>query len=129
MKFFIDTADIAEIRDLAATDPSAAALEEANRAAAAQVQDLARDLSRYSGKLDPDPDRLQKLSERMTVVQTLRRKYGKTLAEVIAFGTEAKERLRALQGRSGELAKLDAALDKARAALQKSGEGLRAARR
>jgi DNA repair protein RecN (Recombination protein N) len=117
------------LRDLAATDPASTALEEANRAASAQVQDLSRELSRYAGKLNPDPDRLQKLSERMTVVQTLKRKYGKTLAEVITFGTEAKERLRVLQGRSGELAKLDAALDHARAALVKLGEKLRAARK
>ncbi|MFZ4693593.1 MAG: DNA repair protein RecN [Verrucomicrobiia bacterium] len=117
------------LRDLAATDPASTALEEANRAASAQVQDLSRELSRYAGKLNPDPDLLQKLSERMTVVQTLKRKYGKTLAEVIAFGTEAKERLRVLQGRSGELAKLDAALDQARAALVKLGEKLRTARK
>ncbi|MCC7519131.1 MAG: DNA repair protein RecN [Verrucomicrobiae bacterium] len=117
------------LRDLAATDPAAAALEEANRAASVQVQDLARELSRYSGKLDPDPERLQKLSERMTVVQTLKRKYGKTLAEVIAFGAEAKARLKILQGRSAELARIDTELDQVRATLRKSGEGLRAARK
>lgn len=117
------------LRDLATIDPAAAKIEEANRAASAQVHDLSRELSRYAGKLDPDPDRLQKLSERMTIVQGLKRKYGKTLAEVIAFGAEAKARLRVLQGRSGELAKLDAALEQARAALRKSGEGLRSARK
>ncbi len=117
------------LRDLAATDPAAAAMEEANRALAAQAQDLARTLSDYASRLEPDPERLQFLSERMTLLQGLKRKYGKTLAEVIAFGVEVKERLRQLQGRSKELAKLDAEHAAATAAMEKVGLALRAARR
>lgn len=116
------------LRDLAATDPAAAPLEEANQSVATQIQELARSLDDYASRLETDPDRLQFLSERMTLIQGLKRKYGKTLAEVIAFGAGAAERLRLLQTREESLAKLEAEVATARKAMEKSGNSLRAAR-
>ncbi len=116
------------LRDLAAIDPAAAALEESNQSLAAQLNDLARSLADYASHIEMDPDRLQFLSERMTLIQGLKRKYGKNLAEVIEFGKAASERLRLLQGREESLAKLDAEAATAKRAMEKTGNALRAAR-
>ena len=40
--------------------------------------------------MDVDPARLAELEERLNLIHSLKRKYGATLAEVIAFGDEAK---------------------------------------
>ena len=51
------------------------------------------ELSRYAEKVDVDPARLAELEERLNLIHSLKRKYGATLAEVLAFGdgqTEAR---------------------------------------
>jgi DNA repair protein RecN (Recombination protein N) len=116
------------LKDLAAIDPRAAALEETNRNLVAQLQELSRDISQYASRVEVDPDRLQFLSERMTLIQGLKRKYGQTLAEVIAFGKSARDELRKLQGREEELSRLDAEAQKVAHDLEKIGKALRAAR-
>ena len=57
----------------------------------------------------------------MTLLETLKRKYGGTLAEVIAFGEHAAERMRKIEGRDAELERLAGEIKKARAAAETSG--------
>jgi DNA repair protein RecN (Recombination protein N) len=117
------------LRDLAAIDSQAVPLQETNNSIFQQVQELAKELSRYAAKIDLDPDRLHHLSERMTLVQGLKRKYGKTLAEVLEFGKTAKERLSQLQNREVALTKLEAEATTITRSMGKKGEALRAARK
>ena len=51
---------------------------------------------------------MKQVEERYNLVQTLKRKYGSTLAEVIEFGAKAAQRLAALEGRDEELTRLNA---------------------
>ena len=60
------------------------------RRPAATLRELQTELSRYADKVDVDPARLAELEERLNLIHSLKRKYGATLAEVIAFGDEAK---------------------------------------
>jgi len=62
-------------------------------------------------------------------MNTLKRKYGATLAEVIMFGDEAKTKLAALESRDAELARLNAALEKLDAEILAAGKKLSAARK
>ena len=95
------------LQDLAGIDPKAAALEQTNRSIVIQLQDLASSLQAYIDRVDVDPQRLQELSDRLSAIQSLKRKYGRTLEEVIGFGQKAAEKLRLLQSRDAELAKLE----------------------
>ncbi len=97
-------------------------------AAAEELDDLARALTRYSEKLDLDPAQLAELEERVTLFQTLRRKYGATIADVIHFGEEAAARLQKIEGRGEELARLAKEIDRAHAELMTRGKKLSAAR-
>jgi DNA repair protein RecN (Recombination protein N) len=89
----------------------------------------ATELSRYADKVDVDPARLAELEERLNLIHSLKRKYGATLAEVIAFGDEAKQKLQALESRDAELARLNAALEKLDAEIIERGKKLSAARK
>lgn len=93
------------------------------------LRDLQAGLSHYVDKVDVNPERLQELEERLNLLQSLKRKYGPTLAEVITFGDEAKQKLQSLEQRDEELARLNAALAKLDADLMRTGKDLSAKRK
>ena len=64
-----------------------------------------------------------------TCIHSLKRKYGATLAEVIAFGEEARRKLQSLEQRDAELGRLNAELQKLEAELWRAGQALSAKRR
>ena len=76
-----------------------------------------------------NPERLQQLEERLNLIHSLKRKYGATLAEVIAFGDEARRKLQSLEQRDAELARLNAALAKLDTEIARAGRELSAKRR
>ncbi len=80
-------------------------------------------------KVDVDPARLAELEERLNLIHSLKRKYGASLAEVIAFGDEAKRKLQSLESRDAELDRLNAGLAKLDAEILKAGQSLSARRR
>jgi DNA repair protein RecN (Recombination protein N) len=115
-----------EVRRLDADAEPLLALHEQ---AAATLRELPRELSRYAGQIDLDPGRLQALEERLNLVHSLKRKYGSTLAEVIAFGAAAAQRLQQLEQRDDELNRLNQELQKLEAELWRAGQQLSAQRR
>ena len=104
----------APCRNCSAWMPAAAPLWPLHEQAVAALRELQAELSRYADKVDLDPARLQQLEERLNLIHSLKRKYGATLAEVIAFGDEARRKLQSLEQRDAELARLNAELAEAR---------------
>jgi DNA repair protein RecN (Recombination protein N) len=117
------------LQELQRVDAGAANLVELHAQAAGTWRELQAELSRYAEKVDVDPAQLQQLEERMDLLRSLKRKYGTTLAEVIAFGEESKVKLNALESRDAELARLNAALAKLDAEILSAGKKLSAARK
>jgi DNA repair protein RecN (Recombination protein N) len=117
------------LQELQRVDAGADALVHLHGQAASALRELQADLSRYAEKADVDPAQLQQLEERLDLIHSLKRKYGATLAEVIAFGDDAKRRLESLEQRDGELARLNGELQKLDAEIQKAGRSLSAKRR
>lgn len=83
---------VAALRRVAAFDPSLG--EAADRAAglAAEAADLAADLRHRGDDLERDPAALEAARQRLAILSDLKRKYGDTLEEVIAFGAKAQAR-------------------------------------
>jgi len=104
-------------------------LVELHAQASEMLRELQSALSHYADKVDVDPARLAELEERLNLLHTLKRKYGATLAEVIVFGDEARQKLQALESRDAELARLNAALEKLDAEILSAGKKLSAARK
>ena len=117
------------LQELERTDASAAAALTLHAQAVSVLHDLQAELSRYADKVEVDPARLQQLEERLNLVHSLKRKYGPTLPQIIAFGEEARRRLRSLEERDAELARLQAQLQELTAELWRTGQGLSAKRR
>jgi DNA repair protein RecN (Recombination protein N) len=61
-----------------------------------QIQDLAGALRDYSESIDFDPARLQEVEERLGLIFNLKRKYGNSIEEIIAFGQRAQAELEAI---------------------------------
>ncbi len=55
----------------------------------------------------------------------MKRKYGGSIAEVIAFGERAAERMRKIEGREAELERLTKEIENVRAQMNRAGEALR----
>jgi DNA repair protein RecN (Recombination protein N) len=77
------------LTDLARLDPSQQGLVEAVNGAFDAVEELGRALSRYAATVEADPERLAEIEDRLDLLHNLQRKYGATVAEIIAFGEEA----------------------------------------
>ncbi|MEN8241055.1 MAG: DNA repair protein RecN [Chloroflexota bacterium] len=79
------------------------------------VTDLAREISGYLGEIEYDPARLEEVEERLNMIHNLKRKYGESIPEIIAFGenaqialdaiTHAEERIEQLEVEEAELLK------------------------
>jgi DNA repair protein RecN (Recombination protein N) len=99
-----------------------------HKQASGLLRELQSELSHYAEKVDVDPARLQQLEERLNLVHSLKRKYGATLAEVIAFGDEARRQLQQLEQRDEQLNRLNAELAKLDAKILRAGTELSAKR-
>ena len=117
------------LQELQRVDAGTANLVELHSQAAGSWRELQAGLSRYVEKVDVDPARLAELEERLNLIHSLKRKYGASLAEVIAFGDEAKRKLQSLESRDAELDRLNAGLAKLDAEILKAGQSLSARRR
>ena len=117
------------LQELQRVDTSAAPLLALHEQAVAALGELKAELSRYLGKADIDPARLQQLEERLNLLHSLKRKYGATVAEIVAFGVEARRQLQSLEQRDAELARLNAELQRLDTELWRAGQALSAKRR
>ena len=116
------------LQELQRMDPDAAPLAELQQHAGELLAELQAGLSRYADRVDLNPARLTELEERLNLLHSLKRKYGATAAEVIAFGEAARLRLQSLESRDTELARLNAELMELGRELEKAGQALTAAR-
>jgi len=117
------------IRDLEKLDPSirdrTASLETACR----ELEDLETTLAQYAGELDIDPAAAASLEERVNLIESLKRKYGPSLTDVLARREAAAARLDTIENRGEKIAALEAELAACRAALDAAGKTLTTARR
>lgn len=81
--------------------------------AVTRIQEIARSVELSASHIDAGPERMQWLDDRLTTYQTLKRKYGPSLEEVIENGEKWKEELDELRG-----------LDRKRAELQQECDSL-----
>jgi DNA repair protein RecN (Recombination protein N) len=113
------------LRELEKIDTSISELSSAHSASVVELSEIARSLSVYAEKLDLDPEQLAALEQRVSLFETLKRKYGGSMADVIAFGERAAERMRKIEGRDAELERLAKEIEKVRAQMNRAGEALR----
>ena len=97
--------------------------------ARATISDIAASLRDYAESINASPERLAEIEDRLALIDRLKRKYGKTVAEVIAFGEDVATKLSEVEDRDEILKTLRAELEKAAAAYRKAAAALTAERR
>jgi len=117
------------LRELEKIDSSIVQFSSAHASAVVELSEIARTLSAYAEKLDLDPEQLAALEQRVSLFETLKRKYGGSIADVIAFGERAAERMRKIEGRDVELERLTKEIENKRMQMNCAGEVLSKARR
>ena len=95
-----------ELADLGRLDPAAAVHSKTIEDVSYRLEDLARELRAYRDEIEFNPARLEEVEERLDLMKNLKRKYGGTIAEVVAFAERAAAELEGIEHRDERLAEL-----------------------
>lgn len=122
------------LADLERIDPSLKEQRQAAEEVSYQLEDLARSLRAYRDSIEFNPARLRQVEERLDLIYNLKRKYGDSIAEILAFSEAAQreldgivhseERVEELRAREVELLRQIGALS-ARLSAQRRATGER----
>lgn len=93
---------------LARLDTDQAALLEQANTLFEGITDLGRTLRDYFENIEFNPKRLDQVEERLNLFVNLKRKYGKTLAEVLAFAENGRKQLDEITHAGERIAELEA---------------------
>jgi len=96
--------------------------------AVAQVQEVVRSIESSAAGIDTSPERMQWLDDRLTTYQTLKRKYGATVEEILQNSETWQQQLGELRGRDKRRAELQAELEVVSQSVGKAGIDLRGKR-
>lgn len=119
----------ARVREMARFHEAAGAWGEMIERLTVEVQELAQEIADSASRLDADPEALQALDDRLSLVQRLKRKYAcPDVAALLALRDERARRLADLEGRGARLAALADEIAAAEAAVRAAGAKLTAAR-
>ena len=119
----------ARVREMARFHEAAGAWGETIERLTVEVQELAQEIADSASRLDADPEALQALDDRLSLVQRLKRKYAcPDVAALLALRDERARRLADLEGRGARLAALADEIAAAEAAVRAAGAKLTAAR-
>lgn len=89
--------------------------------AVASVQEIVRSIENSAAGIDASPERMQWLDDRLTTYQTLKRKYGATVEEVLQSCNEWKQQLSELRDRDKKRVVLQKELDAAFQSVEEAG--------
>ena len=112
------------IRELEKVDPGMSDRVAGFDSARVEIEELETSLRDYTGELEIDPVELARIERRIDEIESLKRKYGQTVEDVIAYETNARLRLDSVDGREEERERLINAVDTALCAVQQSGKRL-----
>jgi DNA repair protein RecN (Recombination protein N) len=85
------------LEEVARIDAKLAEVVEALKPAHIAVDEAAHALRHYLGALEAEPGRLEEVETRLAALEKLKRKYGATLDEVLAFLEDARRQLAAVE--------------------------------
>lgn len=124
----IDTAR-RSMRDIAALNKDYEALSDKIEELYYAAEDISFTLRDTSENVESDMQRLEEIEQRLKLISDLKRKYGRTVEDVIDFGKDAGTKLNELENAEALAAELDAKLDKLKAEYNVAADELSKVRR
>jgi DNA repair protein RecN (Recombination protein N) len=121
-------AALKQLEELARYDPQFQDAIQQLTSARATVQDVSATVRDYAEGIQSSPERLAEIEDRLAALDRLKRKYGSTLAAVIAYGEEVAAKLNEVENRDEILKALRTELKAAADAYRKAAQALGAER-
>jgi len=106
------------IRDIRRIDPGFAIADDEVKSLAIQLEDAARALRDYLGRIPSDPARLDEIDDRLEVIGRLKKKHGGSIESVLKTGQSLKAELQGLSSAAEDIEALEAELAKRRTLLR-----------
>lgn len=117
------------MRDIAALNKDYEALSDKIEELYYAAEDISFTLRDTSENVESDMQRLEEIEQRLKLISDLKRKYGRTVEDVIDFGKDAETKLNELENAEALAAELDAKLDKLKAEYNVAADELSKVRR
>jgi DNA repair protein RecN (Recombination protein N) len=117
------------VRDLERWDPSLSERCAGLETALVELQDLESTLTDYLDELEINPEEATALEERVNLLESLKRKYGGSVASILEARDEASARLDNIENRGEKLAALESQIQQLRQELDASAQKLSTLRR
>ena len=95
-----------QVEELARYEPKFQEALSALESALISVEDVGATLRDYAGGIHASPEHLAEVEDRLAAIDRLKRKYGATLDDVIAFGAEAARKLCEMENKDEVLRQL-----------------------
>lgn len=114
---------------LARIDPSVEEWRQQMETLSFQLADLSRDIRHYADGLEFNPDRLAEIEERLGLIHDLKRKYGDSIEEILAFAERAQHELDTITHAGERIAELEQEEERLLRQIGELGQRLSEARR
>ncbi|AUS08545.1 DNA repair protein RecN [Laceyella sacchari] len=98
---------LTHLEGMAEVDESLGGLLESAQSAYYQLEEVARAIARYRDAFEYDPGRLNEVEERLHMIKQLKRKYGDSIEEILAYGDKVRQELSQLEHREESVAELE----------------------
>ena len=86
-----------ELTKLAELDSSLSELQDRLESVIYEVEDIAAQLRQYADTVEFNQGRLDEITDRLTLIAKLKRRYGNAIAEILAYRAEAEQKLETIQ--------------------------------
>jgi len=98
---------ISDLAEVARIAPELLSTKETLEQASYLLDDAARSISVFKDELNFEPKRLEQIENRLDQISKLKRKYGDTVEQILAFRDEAAASLERIHGSAGRLNELE----------------------
>ncbi|MFZ7945181.1 DNA repair protein RecN [Neobacillus sp. 19] len=95
------------LEDAASLDPAYKDIFESVSNSFYQLEDAARTLRNELDVLEYDPGRLNEIEDRLNEINQLKRKYGKTIDEIVEYAAKIEEEIETLQNKETHIGELE----------------------
>lgn len=95
------------LSDMLQYDPQIQSILDMVTNALAQVEEAGREINAYGADIETDPERLQEIEQRISVLKQICRKYGPTLADAIAYDQKIRADLDEITGGGHSIEELE----------------------
>jgi len=112
------------LKDIISIDNRLSGVLELCESGRAQIEEASREIASYADRVEFDPKRLEELGDRLDMIQKLRKKYGNSAEEIIAFGSKVNEDLQLMERSSEEIERLKSEIESMKFGLTEKAQEL-----